>query len=140
MNFYENIIILDPNLDDKTIEDAIERVKNMIIKKGGEVLKSENWGHKKLAYGLKKQKKGIYILLLFKAPPSVIAELERFYKLFDPLLKFLVIKLKKKQIEAVTSSLTEAGAKADANNTKPAQERVIPTGGDITLQEGKKSV
>lgn len=106
MNFYENIIILDPNLDNKAIEGAVERVKDVIIKKGGEILKSENWGRKKIAYEIKKQKNGTYILLIFKAPPFVIVELEGFYKLFDPLLKFLFIKLKKKQIEATLSDMS----------------------------------
>ena len=94
MNFYENIVILNPDLDDKTIDDSVERVKNLVIKNGGEVLRSENWGRKKMAYALKKQQKGVYILLLLKAPPPVIAELEKFYKVFDPLLKFIVIKLR----------------------------------------------
>ena len=112
MNFYENILIFDPNLDDKTIEDSLERVKNLVIKNGGEILKSENWGHKKLAYELKKQHKGVYMLLLFKTPSSTIAELEKFYKLFDPLLEFMVIKLKKKEIEAALSSISEAKSNA----------------------------
>lgn len=110
MNFYENIIILDSNLDSKAIEEAVERIKDVILKKGGEVLKTENWGRKKLAYELKKRKEGIYVLLLFKAPSQAIVELERFYKVFEPLFKFLVIKLKKKQIEAVLPAAPEAGS------------------------------
>lgn len=108
MNFYENIIILNPSLNDKAVEEAVGRVKDVVVKKGGEILKSENWGHKKLAYEIKKQKNGTYILLLFKASPSVIAELGRFYKLFEPLLKFLIIKLRKKQIEAALSAMLGA--------------------------------
>ncbi len=123
MNFYENILIFDPNLDDKAVEDAVERVKNMVTKKGGEVIKSENWGHKKLSYELKKQKKGVYILLLFKAPSPVIAELERFYKAFDSLLKFLVIKLKKKETEAVLSSISKA---ADSKNSESSRTDIEP--------------
>ncbi|MEF9475817.1 MAG: 30S ribosomal protein S6, partial [Candidatus Mariimomonas ferrooxydans] len=68
MNYYEHIIILDPNVDEKTVESTVERVSDLVVKKGGEVLKSEKWGLKKLAYNLKKQNKSIYILLLFKAP------------------------------------------------------------------------
>ncbi|MEK7823124.1 MAG: 30S ribosomal protein S6, partial [Nitrospirota bacterium] len=109
MNFYENLIILDPKLDSKAAEEAVERIKDVVTKKGGEVLKTENWGRKKLAYELKKRKEGIYVLLLFKAPSQAIVELERFYKVFEPLFKFLVIKLKKKQIEAVLPAAPEAG-------------------------------
>lgn len=101
MNFYENIIIFDQGLDDKTTEDAIEKVKDIIIRKGGEVIKLENWGRKRLAYEVNKRKEGFFILFLFKSPPSAIAELERFYKVFDPVIKFLIIRLTKKEIKAI---------------------------------------
>ncbi|GMR03323.1 MAG: 30S ribosomal protein S6 [Thermodesulfovibrionia bacterium] len=122
MNYYENIIILDPNLDEKTVESAVERVRDLVIKKGGEVLKSENWGLKKLSYNLKKQKKGLYILLFFKAPSPVIAELEKFYKVFEPLLKFLIVKLKKKHFESVLSAISEAKSGQDAESA-PLEKR-----------------
>jgi small subunit ribosomal protein S6 len=115
MNFYENILILSPDLDDKELESAVERVKNIVIKSGGEILKSENWGRRKLAYNLKKQDKGVYYLLVFKSPPEVVSEIERLYKVFDSLLKFLVIKLKKKQVAAVMSSLAESADKSSGD-------------------------
>lgn len=123
MNYYEHIIILDPNVDEKTVESTVERVSDLVVKKGGEVLKSEKWGLKKLAYNLKKQNKGIYILLFFKAPPPVIAELERFYKVFEPLLKFLIIKLKKKKhIESVLSAISETKSGQDAESASKGEE------------------
>jgi small subunit ribosomal protein S6 len=127
MNFYENIFILNPKLEEKAVEDAVERVKNIVTKNGGEVLKSENWGPKRLAYDLKKQNKGVYILLAFKAPSTVISELERFYKVFDSLLKFLVIKLNKKQIEALMSSLAETKEKPTQTETADNQSKSTET-------------
>ncbi len=115
-------MILDPNLDEKTVESAVERVRDLVIKKGGEVLKSENWGLKKLAFNLKKQNKGIYILLFFKAPSPVIAELERFYKVFEPLLKFLIVKLKKKHVESILSAISEAKSGQDAESASKREE------------------
>jgi small subunit ribosomal protein S6 len=100
MNVYENLIILDTNLYEKSPEESLEKIKNFIIKQGGEILKTDIWGRKKLAYELKKHKDGVYVLLIFKAPPQAIVELERFYKISDLVFKFLVIKLNKKQIEA----------------------------------------
>ncbi|MEE8329833.1 MAG: 30S ribosomal protein S6 [Thermodesulfovibrionia bacterium] len=123
MDYYEHIIILDPNVDEKTVESTVERVSDLVVKKGGEVLKSEKWGLKKLAYNLKKQNKGIYILLFFKAPPPVIAELERFYKVFEPLLKFLIIKLKKKKhIESVLSAISETKSSQDTESASKGEE------------------
>jgi len=114
MNFYENIIILDQGLDDKATEEAIEKVKDIIVKKGGEIIKLENWGRKRLAYEVNKRKEGVYILFLFKSPPLAIAELERFYKVFDPVIKHLIIRLTKKEIKAIpvpepASPPTESG-------------------------------
>ena len=121
MNFYENLVILDPALNDKALEEATERIKDLIVKKGGEILKSENWGRKKLAYELKKRTEGFYLLVLFKAPPPAIIELERFYKIYEPVFKFLVIKLKKKQIESALPATTETGG-SKSPEPVPAQK------------------
>ncbi|HDZ62030.1 MAG TPA: 30S ribosomal protein S6 [Nitrospirae bacterium] len=125
MNYYENLLVLDSSLDEKALNDAVDRVKNVILKKGGEILKAENWGLNKLAYVLKKHKKGVYMLLVFKAPPATIADLEKFFKVLDPLIKFLIIKLTRKQIEAVENSIVEAEnkkveAEAESNKTETA--------------------
>jgi len=148
MNFYENIVILDPNLDEKATEEAVERVKSIIVKKGGDVFRSENWGHRKLAYDVKKHKKGTYVLILFKAPPSTIAELEKFYKVFDLALKFMVIKLGRKEIAKVMSpqlgesSLRPAGQADSTLRAEPAPSDLsdsvvdLPTGqAGSTLRE-----
>ncbi|MBI5026223.1 MAG: 30S ribosomal protein S6 [Nitrospirae bacterium] len=100
MNFYECSFILEPNLGDEEVAGATEKIRDIILNSGGEVLKSENWGRKKLAYEIKKQKKGLYIILVFKSPASTIQEIEKLYKIFDPILKFMVIKLGKKEIQA----------------------------------------
>ncbi len=122
MNFYENIIILDPALEPKATEETVERIKGIVVKKGGEILKTDNWGRKKLAYEIKKHKEGIYVLLLFKAPSQAIVELERFYKVLEPLIKFLFIKLKKKQIDAVLPPVPEAGGSKAAVASVPSTE------------------
>ncbi|MBI5196912.1 MAG: 30S ribosomal protein S6 [Nitrospirae bacterium] len=126
MNYYENVMIIDPNLDEKETVKAAERVKDVIGRAGGEILKSDNLGVKKLAYEVKKQKKGNYFLMIFKSPPSAILELERFYKVFDPVIKFLVIKLTKKQIAAALAALSKPDAKkeikSNLTDVKPMAE------------------
>lgn len=127
MNLYEKIMILNPGLDTKAVEETVEKVKEKITKQGGEILKSENWGTRKLAYILNKHDKGIYVLLLFKSPPSTILELERFCKVTDTIIKFMVVRLeKKKQIEAVMASLTKAAAEAAIKEASPVEADKIP--------------
>jgi small subunit ribosomal protein S6 len=120
MTLYEEIMIIDPNLDENAINEIVENVKDKIIKQGGEILKSENWGSRKLAYQLNKQEKGHYIVLLFKAPPTTIQELERFAMITDAINKIMVIKVvKKKHVEAVMASLAAAAEKQIAEAQKP---------------------
>jgi small subunit ribosomal protein S6 len=110
MNIYENIIILNAALPDEEITASIEKIKDIIINSGGEVLKTEAWGRKKLSYEIKKQNKGFYTLLIYKTPPVTIKKLENFFKVFDPVIKFMIIKLGSKQIkhfEAVQTAESE---------------------------------
>jgi small subunit ribosomal protein S6 len=101
MNIYENIVILNAALGDEEIESAITKIRDLIANSGGEVLKADMWGRRKLAYEIKKHKKGFYVLFLFRSPSSFIKKLEDFYKVFDPVVRFLVIKLEKKRLAAV---------------------------------------
>ncbi|MFZ6017617.1 MAG: 30S ribosomal protein S6 [Nitrospirota bacterium] len=101
MNIYENIVILNASLTDEEIESSIAKIKDLITNSGGEVLKIDNWGRKKLAYEIKKQKKGFYVLLIYKTPTSTIKRLEEFYKVFDHVIKYMIIKLSMKQAQAL---------------------------------------
>ena len=105
MNFYENIVILNPSLSEQETTSSINKIADLIKGSGGEVLKVDNWGKRKLAYEINKQKMGFYILFLFKSPSSVIRKIEEYFKVFDPVMKFMVIKLNKKQIEAISNDV-----------------------------------
>jgi len=98
MNIYENIVILDSTLSDEESESAVAKIKELIAGNGGEVLKVDMWGRRKLAYEIKKHKKGFYVLLLYKTPPATIKKLEDFYRVFDRIIKYMIIKLESKQI------------------------------------------
>lgn len=139
MNYYEKVMILDPNLDDSAVEDTVGKVKDLIVRQKGEVLKTENWGRRRLAYLLNKHQKGNYVLLLFKAPPSTIIELERFCKVVDAVIKFMVVKItKKKHLEAVLASLAQAAAKSGTKDVKPtAPAKPASTVEGETAAEGK---
>lgn len=113
VNHYEHIVIANPRLDEDKTQKTIEKITDSITKKGGIILKIDNWGLKKLAYELNKQKEGIYIYILFTAPPTCIPSLEKLYKVFDPIIKFMVIKLNKKETELVLSKLEATKKETD---------------------------
>lgn len=117
MNIYENIVILNPSLNEEEVKASIAKICEIISSTNGEILKTDYWGKRKLAYEINKQKMGIYILLLFKAPPSTIKKIEDFFKVHDPIIKFMVIKLSKKQIEAIPKEVFGAGVSSQEANT-----------------------
>ncbi len=141
MNLYEKIVILDPNLDDTSAEETVGKIKDIIINKGGEILKTENWGRRRLAYELNKHQKGNYILLLFKSPPATITDLERLCKVTDSVIKFMVVKLtKKKHIESVLSSIKEAETKKQSETAEANAEGVKLREENLSTPEEKESV
>ena len=95
MHIYESIFIINPNQTDEETANIIKKMQDVVTKQGGEMTKFEDWGKKKLAYEIKKQKRGHYAFLQFKAAPAAVAELERTYKLTDSVIKFLTVKLEK---------------------------------------------
>ena len=95
MPIYESIFIINANLSDEETANVIKKMQDVVAKQGGEMTKFEDWGKKKLAYEINKQKRGHYAFFQFKAAPTAVAELERTYKMTDSVIKFLTIKLEK---------------------------------------------
>jgi len=95
MSIYESIFIINPNLSDDETNAIIKKMQDVVAKQGAEMLKFEDWGKKKLAYEIKKQKRGHYVFFQFKGAPAAVAELERTYKMTDAVIKFLTVRLEK---------------------------------------------
>jgi len=90
---YESVFIIHPSTSDDDVNAIIERVREIIAKPGGNVVHVETWGRKKLAYEVKKQRKGNYVLLNYEGGSGVVQELERNFRLMDSVLKFMTIKV-----------------------------------------------
>lgn len=91
MNKYESVIILSTNATEEATVAFGEKMKNL-ISENGELTNVEEWGRKTLAYEIKKQKEGIYILFTFEAKPDFISEFERILRLDEIVLKHIVIR------------------------------------------------
>ena len=91
MNKYESVIIINPNLEGEAIKALIAKISDL-INNNGKIVSVEELGNKKLAYEIKKQKEGYYVVLKFEAKPDSITELERVYRITDEVIKFMVIK------------------------------------------------
>ena len=91
MNKYESVIIINPNVDENAIKALIERFSTL-INSDGKVEEVKELGKKKLAYEVKKNQEGFYVVFDFEANPSLIAEIERNYRITDDIIKFIVVK------------------------------------------------
>ena len=92
MNKYESVIIINPSLEDEAIKNTVKSFEDLINKEG-KVLETNEIGRKKLAYEIKKNKEGYYVVYTFEAKPDSIKELERIYRITDEVIKFIVVRL-----------------------------------------------
>ncbi len=95
MRNYETIFVLKSALEEEKRVEAIEKFKN-IIAQDGEIVKVEEWGNRKLAYEIQKLREGYYVLVTFKANPSLPKELERNYKISDDVIRYIIVNLDEK--------------------------------------------
>jgi len=91
MNKYESVVIINPNVEEEELKSLIEKFSTL-INSDGKVEKVEELGKKKLAYEINKKSEGFYVVYDFEANPSLIAELERNYRITDDVIKFIVVK------------------------------------------------
>jgi small subunit ribosomal protein S6 len=89
---YEIMYILDARLEEQDQNKINERVNETIAKIGGKVEKSEVWGRRKLAFPIKKQTDGIYMLTNFQADSNSLVELQRVMGITEGLLRHLVVR------------------------------------------------
>jgi len=91
MELYESLFIIRPSLSDEDTNALIDKMKGVADKTGAEFIKVENLGKKKLAYEVRRERKGTYAHFYFKAPNNTVSELERAYRMEDNVIKFLTI-------------------------------------------------
>jgi len=91
MNKYESVIIINPSVEEEGMKALIQKFTDL-INKDGKLEKVEELGKKKLAYEVKKNKEGYYVVFYFEANPQEIAELERNYRITDEVIKFIVVR------------------------------------------------
>ena len=91
MNRYETVFIINPNVEETGIKALIQKFSDL-INNAGKVETVEEMGKRKLAYEIKKNKEGYYVVINFEAQPELIKELERIYRITDDVIKFIVVR------------------------------------------------
>jgi small subunit ribosomal protein S6 len=92
MRQYELIIIVQPDLDEETTHGVIDRVKSMITDNGGEILKTDIWGTRQLAYEIQNFRDGFYVYMEVEFAPEYGAELKQTLRYVEPVIRYLLTK------------------------------------------------
>lgn len=93
MNKYESVLIARQDLGASQVSSLIDSLKDVVSKQGGEVVRVDNWGLKNLAYRIKKNRKGHYVLLNISAPAQAVAEYERVMRVNEDIIRYMTIKV-----------------------------------------------
>lgn len=92
MNKYELMFIVNV-ADEEKIKAAVQLVQDTVKRIGGTVDKVDEWGKRTLAYEVKKQCEGYYVVVNFQADPAQITELDRIIKIREEIIRHIIIKL-----------------------------------------------
>ena len=98
MRDYEVLYIVRADLDDDKVQDAVRRVNTLIERSGGSPERTNLWGKRKLAYEVKHQKEGSYVLQDFQLDPNRVPELEAGLKITEEVLRHLIVRKPEKAV------------------------------------------
>jgi small subunit ribosomal protein S6 len=93
MALYEHLLIARQDISAQAVDALATHLKTIVEGEGGKVEKQEYWGLRGLAYRIKKNRKGHYVLLNINAPSKAVMELERQLKINEDVLRFLTVKV-----------------------------------------------
>ena len=90
---YEIVFIADPNLSEPDVDTLTAQVQGFIEKEGGKIEKLEKWGKKRLAYEVRRQREGYYILISLLGGPALVKEVERRMKVTDGIIRHISVRV-----------------------------------------------
>jgi small subunit ribosomal protein S6 len=90
---YETIYILRPNTPNEGVAEVNAKVRAIIEGMGGKILKVDNWGKRRLAYEVAKERKGIYLYWQYLGSPGLVEEAERNLRMLDNVVRYLTVKV-----------------------------------------------
>jgi small subunit ribosomal protein S6 len=122
MRTYETLYIVHPEVVGDDLTALIEKYRKVLTDQQATVLKADNWGSRNLAYPVKKQTRGSFVLTVFEGPPSVIAEFERRLRIDEKVIKYQTV-------------LFEGSVAPAPVVEKPVQEEVAPVAEEVPAEE-----
>lgn len=116
MHQYELMVILDPEIDERTVAPSLDKFLNVVRNDGGTIENVDIWGKRRLAYEIQKKHEGIYAVVNFTAAPATTTELDRQLKLSEAVMRTKVLRAEEAiaQVAAAEKAAAEKAAKKAA--------------------------
>lgn len=92
MRAYEIMYIINSELDEEQNTAVMDKFKGIIENNGGELVKLDKWGKRRLAYEIKRKRDGFYVLMSVNGTPEIVHELDRVFKITDEVLKHMILR------------------------------------------------
>ena len=121
MSLYENIFIARQDISGAQVDALADTLTQLVTDNGGEVKKREYWGLRNLAYRMRKNRKGHYVLFNIDAPPGAIAELERTMRINEDVIRYLTIRVD--ALEEGPSAIMQSRGSRDDRQRRGSGER-----------------
>jgi len=133
---YETTYILRPNTPNEGVAEVNNRVKGIIEGMGGKILKIDNWGKRRLAYEVAKERKGIYLYWLYLAKPGVVEETERNLRMLDSVIRYLTVKVDEDvAVEARPSELDDTSFDKAAQTAADEEDIFLNRGTEAPAED-----
>ena len=124
MRRYETVFIVNPELSEEQRQPIFDKLKGILSEDREVLVKFDEWGHKKLAYEIKKQTRGYYVLMDFCGDGALVKEIERNMRLDDRVLKYMtVLKDKTVDVEAIKAEIESA--KEQESKPEPTEQAAV---------------
>ncbi|MFN3708347.1 30S ribosomal protein S6 [Microcella sp.] len=120
MHQYELMVILDPEIDERTVAPSLDKFLGVVRNAGGSVENVDIWGKRRLAYEINKKSEGIYAVVNFTATSEATVELDRQLKLSEAVMRTKVLRAEE-AIANLAAAKAEADAKAERAAAKAAE-------------------
>lgn len=136
---YETIYILRPNTPNEGVAEVNSRIKGVIEGMGGKIIKVDNWGKRRLAYEVAKERKGIYLYWQYLAQPGVVEECERNLRMLDSVIRYLTTKVDENiDVTARPTEIDETSFDKAAQTAADEEDLFLSRGTDELSMTGEE--
>ena len=100
MRAYELMVLIDPEVDERTVEPTLKKYLEIVTNAGGSIDQIDVWGRRKMAYEIQKKSEAIYVVVNFQAEPAATQELDRVLNINETILRTKIIRPEEQKISA----------------------------------------